>query len=648
MKKLKLSLFAILTFAFLGINAQLKEIWTSQLTGTLGWHKVTNSGFYLVSTNQGLFSYDQETGAMLWSNPNIRGFQEQEIQEMEGSPFLIVERQGTAIIIDPFDGSVRFNSQDAGLAAVTNRAFLVQSNGILIAGRIPNGEQKMLMVDNNNVKIAWTIEEKFGRIIAINELSNSEILVTTLFNIYKINTKSGDVIWKNATSPEAEKLSNMGAFGNLMKGLAENMAKDMEFVIRYYQYPEKGIFVIANETANETTTTTGTPTVNFENNYMAFNINDGSRIWNKAVQMKGKLGDLVFYGNGIIVLPDDGNNSMINYFEFVSEPKGMWGKNGRGTKIRGGVYSHVETDKGILLVTRSGNNNFLNLLNPATGEMAYDKPVKIDGEVMGAINSPRGIAYVTTNEVNMIDPTTGNLLLSKSISTTPGLTTFHNNTIYAFDLSRGVIRSLDINTGAEKDVTTERLRFEGKEQPNSIEIREAGILLTSEQNMAMYDMSGNLKFNKYFKAPRESGLKRALLMAQAARAAYISANAFAAAGMLQAATADAYKQDALAGAIVEGMGMAYEDLGRQGSEFAKRAFQNAQARFKATAEGRFYNIILSEVDKSNALLKVNRDTGEVEATIDLGREKEPKYAVDDVTGKVFVAEKDIRVNCYQF
>ena len=105
---------------------------------------------------------------------------------------------------------------------------------------------------------------------------------------------------------------------------------------------------------------------------------------------------------------------------------------------------------------------------------------------------------------------------------------------------------------------------------------------------------------------------------------------------MQAAAPEVSKDDAMTGAMVDAIGQAYGQLGDAATDFAKSSFRQANARFKATAQGRDFMIILSQRDKLIGLVKVNKDTGEEEGSIDLGKEREPEYAVDDVMGKVFL------------
>jgi hypothetical protein len=53
------------------------------------------------------------------------------------------------------------------------------------------------MSDGN---LSWSLEEKFGSIINVNELDNQELLIVTLFNNYKLNNDRGAIIWKNTNS----------------------------------------------------------------------------------------------------------------------------------------------------------------------------------------------------------------------------------------------------------------------------------------------------------------------------------------------------------------------------------------------------------------------------------------------------------------
>ena len=647
-KKLTRTLSFVFLFVFAwSINhAQVNELWKKDLSGNLLWQQVTSFGNYFVCTDAEFAAYNPETGEQLWANSKFANIANSQIEEMSGSPLVSVNQGADISVLDPFSGEIKFNSSQAGIADLKTKQVLYKANGILVAGKSTGGDPLMLMVDMATGNTVWKIEEKFGRIVTLSELSDSEVLIVTLFKNYKINTKNGEIIWKNSTSKEAEQLESMGAFGSLLQGVAEQAVADEDFVINFYKHPSKDIFIIGAENKKESQSSSGQPTISYNNNYVAFNIADGSRLWSNPIEMRGQLGDLAFHEDGIIILPNNGNRTKINFFD-LETATGKWGKKGRGISIKGGIYKHLKTPKGLLLMSQSGEKNFLNFLDPTQGLMTFEKPVRINGEVLKTIESSKGILYITTKEINILNQSTGELIFDKSVQTSPSLLEQKENTIYAFDTKANIVKLIDIESATVKNITSVALKFEGKEKPNKLELREKGIFVSSEQNVAMFDYSGSQLFQKYYVAPREPGLKRALLYAQAARAAYIGANSYYAAGVLQSAAPDVKEEDAVSGAIVEGFGMVYEELGDAASDFAKQSFQQANARFKATAQGRDFIIVFGKIEKDNALFKVNKDTGEADGSINLGKEKDPKYAVDDVTGQVFKKTGEGQITSYK-
>lgn len=641
-----LSFVLMLVISWSISHAQVDELWKTNLSGKVLWQQVTSFGNYFICTDTEFAAFNPETGEKLWSNSQFANIANEQIEEMSGSPLLSITLGDVITLLDPFTGNIKFNSSQAGVADLKTKQVLYKANGILVAGKNMNNDPIMLMVDMATGKTVWQIEERFGRIVTLNELSDKELLIVTLFKNYKVNSQTGEIIWKNSISKEAEQLESMGAFGSLLQGVAEQAVADEDFVINFYKHPSKDIFIIGAENKNESQSSSGKTMISYENNYIAFNIADGSRLWTEPIQMRGQLGDLAFYKDGIIVLPNDGGRTKINFFD-LETAIGKWGKKGRGISIKGGIYKHIQTKNGILLMSQSGEKNYLNFLDPAQGLITFEKPVRINGEVIRTIKSPKGILFITTKEINILNPTTGELVFDKSIQTNPTLLEQKENTIYAFDTKENIVKLIDIETATVKNVSSVALKFEGKEIPNKLELREKGIFVSSEQNVAMFDYSGSQLFQKYYEAPREPGLKRALLYAQAARAAYISANAYYASEVLQSAAPEIKEEDAFDGAIVEGFGQVYGELGDAASDFAKQSFQQANARFKATAEGRDFIIIFGKIEKDNTLLKVNKDTGEPEGTINLGKEKEPVYAVDDVTGQVFYKTNETQITSYK-
>ncbi|MFT6996132.1 MAG: outer membrane protein assembly factor BamB, partial [Maribacter sp.] len=381
-------------------------------------------------------------------------------------------------------------------------------------------------------------------------------------------------------------------------------------------------------------TTTGTPKIKYTSQYNAYNTNDGSLIWNTPLEVKGALSHVSFLDNGLLVLPDDGNRTKINVFDYQTK-EGLWGKNGRGIKIKGGIYDYLDSGDGILLVSRTDNNDFLNFLDPSIGAITFEKPVKVEGTVVGIVPLDNSILYITTTSINILDHKTGTLKWKNSLQTSPSLTAEHDGKIYAYDYNSGLVKVVDITTEQLSELTNENLEFDGKEIPKQLEIMEDGIFLYSDQNVAKYNFDGSLSFQKYYAAPKEAGWKRALLYGASVRAAYIGAVSFYVSGSIASAEGDIRQKDAVAGEITSQIGTAYGELGNAASSYAMEGFKRANARLKATTEGRDFMFIMSKKEKNVVLLKVSKLTGEVEGEIDLGKDREPIYAVDDITGQVY-------------
>ncbi len=626
-------LLAMLTagLATFNANAQLNPSWSVDLSGKLHWQRVMASGSYLVASDAGLSAYDQASGKQLWNNAELAGASEESVTELAGSPLLKVNHSEVISIIDPFSGTVRFNSKAQKFAEIQYQTFLPQSGIVIVAGKDSDGNPVIMAVDSATGDTRWTLNEKFGRIVSINEANANELIITTLFYVYKLNSGDGNTIWKNSITPGGDGAED-NPLGELLMDFAEVMTEGMDFVIRFYQNPKADAFVIASESKRQITMSDGKTQDVFSNSYQTFRLSSGKPIWGKEVQMQGKLGDVTFYNNGVILLPDDGNKTTINFYPLEADANGQWGKKGRGTNIKGGVYRHVPVKEGLLLISASGSTTFLDLLDPSTGELRFGKPIKIDGKVQRAMDVASGVLYITTEEANIVNPATGDQVLGKSIPTSAALTHIEGTTMFAYDLKFNGVKKIDLNTGSVSDMTPGKLKLEGKESATALEYRNGKLLVTSDQNLALFDENGALVYQAFHAPPKVSGLQKALLYAQAVRAAYIGANAYAASSALQTVETD----DEVAGAMVSGIGMAYQEVGDQANDFVKKSIAQARERASATAQGRDFNIVLGATGKTNSLLKVNKDTGEAEASIDLGDDKDPKYAVDDVTGRIFL------------
>ena len=630
---------------------QIDKQWTTNVNGSINWQQVTPTGHFITGTSAALVGISPETGQVQWSLDRFAGLPQEAVQQVGSSPLISVNQNNNVYMIDPFSGEVKFDAQKAGVSTIIDKFILYKSNGILVAGKDASNKPVMVFANMEDGQIGWKINDDYGRVITVNELNKEEMLIVTIFNNYKLKSKSGDIVWKNDTSDANKQLDKLGAFGGMMKQVAANQAEKMDFNVQFYKHPSKDVFYIASEQTKESSfsssSSTSPPPVTYFAEYHAYDMNNGNRLWAKPLSVEGKISQIFFHDQGLVILPDNDQNTKINMYDYTTQ-EGKWGKKGNGIRVKGGIYDYVPVTNGLLLVSNKNGKNYLSYVDTNLGLLTFDKPVKVDGEVMRSEKIDKGVLFITSETLNILNTSTGELFFEKGIYTSPAMVKDAEGKSYIFDYNTSTIKVLDKSTAAVKELSSESLTFDGKEGPHSMELRSDGIFINSDQNVALFDMNGKLVYNSYFEAPRETGLKRALLYAQAVRAAYIGAASYAVSGAYQAAAADVKKEDAATGAVVEVVGQAYGELGDAATDFAKKSFQQANARFKASTQARDYMIILTRMEgtKTNALVKVDKNTGKADNHIDLGKEMKPNYAVDDVTGKVFYQTGPSTITAY--
>jgi hypothetical protein len=176
--------------------------------------------------------------------------------------------------------------------------------------------------------------------------------------------------------------------------------------------------------------------------------------------------------------------------------------------------------------------------------------LKLKGELVRTQLVPKGLFFITTKEVNILDTQTGSLLWANSIEAGSA---FNSDKVRPFPAGEGNdgkvfvysprekgVFEIDKQKGTFRKITPGKIEFEGKEMPHTIDVLKDGLVLSSDQNVMKLGFDGLVKFFKYYPAPTQPALVRVLLAAQAIRAAYIGA----AASAYSAAFAQAAQQTA--------------------------------------------------------------------------------------------------------
>src|SRR5258706_15529101 len=654
--------------------------WSAKFKSAINWQRVHSLGYIIVSTNDGLYGVNPADGKIIWENKSFAALDPSMMQEVEGTEFLAISYKmdpnstmPLQAIIEVAKGNVLFDSQKESIG-VLSRHVLPLSGRLLIIGVKQHQELKdmvatLFMYDISTGKQLWVNDNLFkpdvpaskgflGKLQAMGqqlgnlqkltseplEVDDQYVMITHPSYVMKLKSATGELVWRNQIQP----------------------AK----VAKIFSSPfKKGVIYVGTEVESEMgsgfSSSSGSqpnqPKKFYTNLYYAFDANNGSPLWKAPAKENDMLNQVIVHEKGIIICPRSSQKPTINLIDYETGQT-LWGNKGKGIKAQGSVVSYILTEKGILITTAFDNawndkaeEYYLNVLNPVSGTLRYEKSVKLKGDLVRTALVPKGLLFITTREVNILDVNAGSLLWERSIESGSSLTGDKvrpfptgdkGDKLYVYSPRESAVFEVDKEAGTNKKITTAKIQFEGKELPRSIDVVEDGLVLSSEQNVMKLGFDGSVKFGKYYPAPRQPALVRALLAAQAVRAAYIGA----AASMYSAAFAQSVQQtkDQGAKAVDQGMSQAFGQLGQAGFAYSSQAMKQFNARFKASQNTpTFVMMMTTQEKKGNQLIQVNKSNGDVMSAIDIKNDKEPEYDIDQIYNYVYYRPNAAEIVCYK-
>ncbi len=673
----KMSILLMLVLIITTTYSQPKKAaaWTAKFKSAINWQRVHSLGYLIISTNDGLYGVNPIDGKIQWENTSYPGLAPENFSEVEGTEFatisFLTDKSSTIpmqAIIDVMGGKILFDSRKEQIG-VLSRHVLPKSGKLLVIGARPNTlAASLFMYDIASGKQLWVNDDLFkadpttqkgllGKLQAMGQqlsnlqsltsepvdLADQTMIITHPNYVIKLNAADGKVLWKNAITP-----SKAGRI--------------------YFSPYQKDVVYAGTEIESETgsgfSTSSGSksePQKFYYNQYYAFDLNTGAPLWKEPAKENDKLNQVIMHEKGIIICPRSSQKPTINLIDYASG-KTMWGNKGKGVKAQGSVVSYIPTSAGFLITTAFDNawNNkaeeyYLNILDPATGSLKYEKAVKLKGDLVSSELVPKGLLFVTNKEVNVLDTNTGKLLWENSIEAgvpfnsdqpRPFPTASQGGKMYVFSPKENGLFEIDKVNATSKKITQTKVEFSGKEVPNAIDIGADGVLLYSDQNIMKVGFDGTQKYFKYYPAPRQPALMRALLMAQAIRAAYIGA----AASAYSAAFADAASKsnDPTGKAIGQEFSKGFGQLGQAGFAYSNRALKEFNARYKASqAMPSFVMMMTLQEKKGNQLVQVSKVNGDVLSAVDIKNDREPEYDVDQIYNHVYYRPNATEIVCYK-
>ena len=626
--------------------------WTLKMKGDIRWQQVTPMGALLVSTDAALTSVDFEGGQIMWEKPELGGLQADSVRVVEGSLLMEATRPGLLVVFDPVSGAVVFDSRRLNLAQIVTRRVLPQSGTLLIHGRRPDGPSVVALYDLVTGEQRWANEALFdqaepkkrgfgalmqglqrtaseGTTLEVLQAGPDMIVVHTLMGLRALDARTGAVRW-SAALPAA----------------------------RWVRTPRHvRLYPSLNKTDRIY--------VSFDEHLMAYGLADGQALWAKPASIEGYIRDIVQHPAGIVMLPEAPPEGEPMRSRTVSNGVVQTGLNvaryedgamvaAKPLRMHGNVIDAMVTGDAVVLAVDAESRTFVNVLDVATATLRLKKDVKIKGQLAYAELAPAGLLYVSrpdaaiNAEVNIIDLATGEQKFKDAIESGKPLSqtdykaaryylhhAVEGRTLYVFANRDHRLYAVDREAG-NFHVLGGEIKLQGGEDPTDMEIRPTGIVLIAPQNLVLVARDGQVKQQVYYPAPQLPGLARALYVVNAVRAGLYGAAA--------SAYGDAFAQasqkttDPNARYVTGQLATAYSQTDAQLTGYSRQSAALATKRFKAslTVPGSVFMLTRAPDGNGNVLLQIDKDSGQPRARVDLGKEREPVYAVDDVAGMLFL------------
>tara|TARA_R110002050_G_scaffold273113_1_gene417043 strand:- start:33380 stop:35281 length:1902 start_codon:yes stop_codon:yes gene_type:complete len=572
---------------------------------------VTSSGVLLITHGKGLAGVKPGQEGLLFNFDDYGKVKEEEINIIPNTPYVMVGQMGFAgistkqSVIDVVSGKRVFDTKANGWKAAGQPTLLLPENKLIVAGQrsskekfanalgiydMATGKEEKLfvfkgfdvMTGQPNIIDGGLIIPSGKGLTRIDLATGNETWTTKLKNVAFVEPAAdGKSIYafvnvNNGKNQEIYKVSSSGALmwpdGNKVKGVVSN-----------FQITSKGLAIVSNVADTGKKGLSGIGAAKAQSNISFLSASTGEDLWDKAPKTKGYVQHFYIMDDGILFGIGDGG---INKISFEGEPLFK-----KPLKTGENIHTMALTKQGVIYITDSDAD----IINLETGESIWNKPIKYKKAkaVTSTYDEGHGRYLISTGE-EMI--------------------------------------AIDENTG---DISTlSKYDFEEKENPTSLEVRDGGLLLSSDQNVMMLDFDGSKKFHEYYRSPGKSAFGAGLMAVLAVASTTMSASAAARAG----ANTNAIGQYNSYGA----------DMNRKAEMFAaigSASFNEMAKRFKATAATQDAQFMLTKLDDGVGLVKVSKDSGQVEKEIVL-KDKKPEYEVDEFGGVLYYLANGTSIYAY--
>lgn len=599
---------AFLAFSTNHLMAQKAEApnFTYNFAGKIDFMKLTDSGILVIANGDGFAGIKPGQDKLHFDFSDYGKVKQEELEFIPLSPYVIVSQGGVfsskKSVIDFVSGKKLFATEENGWKLTYTFNILLPQNKLVVSGQRKASEQYAMAVAVYD--LATGKEEKLFKLKGAATMVTGRplmvgdgLIVPTSKSLMHIDTKSGNITWE----AKVDDISWM---------TADATGKEI------YAFEEK-------------------PGGDTKIHKIS---NTGQVLWKEAQKVKGKVSNFQILPQGLAVVSDVADTGSKSVFAAVAESKigFMSAANGedlweKAPKTKGYVQHFYVMEDGILFGIREGGINKISF----DGKTLFKKPLKTGENIHTMALTPKGMIYITDTDADIINLATGESIWSKPIKYKRAksvCSTFDkNNKRYLISTGEEML-AIDENSGDISTLST--YKFEEKEVPTSLQTREGGLLLASDQNIMMLNFDGSKKFHEYHRSPGKSAFG-SIVMGVVGVAS------------MAVATSAAYEAGMNKNAIGQ-----YNDRGQQAKNIqdnftaiASASFAEMSKRFKATAATENAQFILTKLDDGVGLVKVHKDSGKKEKEIIL-KDKKPEYVVDEIAGILYYRANDKTIYGY--
>jgi len=620
--------------------------WSVDFDARIVWQQVTTLGDLIVGTTRGLNAIDAESGQIRWSRPDLGDMRHGSFEEIIGSPLIVLDDgqpDPRTVILNMLNGTLVFDSRAENLTQIASRFILPRNGSLFIAGfEVGQPTPTLFLYDINDGRRLWSSDALtagmggFMQLLmtaaivmtdtspvqsAPFELDDGTFILGAMGNLYRFDHDSGDVLWKTQFAGGRFELTHTA------------------------QRPD--VIYAGSEEVDENYTTT---------QYQGFRIADGTPVWRRPERFSKPMNSLIVpIDGGLIVSEGDSDKGRLRLLDYDSGDS-LWGRRGRGLEIKGQVLDYAFTDAGLLLTTgydsiwtNRDTEYLVYVVNTNAGDLRFEDPLEVRGRMLTTELTDHGLLYITTHEINIFDPATGALRNGNELRSRDALAwTRDAANVFAYNPSSGLVHVLNTGSGRIAPISLTPFEFQEKDEALAMDLTGGNIVLMGQQSVAGIGVDGSVLFDAHYPAPRDPAWLRGLAWAAGIRAGMASA----AAGMYSAAAASAVA-DTEAGSVEQQLAVGFsEGFGQLSQGYAGLAgdyIEFARRRYQASAESRdFVFMMTRDAERNISLVQVSKLNGETMGSIDLGRDKEPDYQVDDIANQIFYRPSNSLIVSYRF